>query len=136
MKKIIIASLVASLFAACNNAPTVTESSANLTKLTAWVDSVKTVIAAAPAHDSVALATYTEEFNAVVASIKMEELDEAGKAALATATESWNAAGVDFKTKMDAEKAATMMADTTAAITPLKGKVEEVKEAAKEMIKK
>ena len=139
MKKLIIASFVAALFAACNNAPAVTESATNLTKLTAWVDSMKTVIAAAPAHDSATLATYTEAFNSAVASIKMEELDEAGKATLATATESWNAVGVDFKAKMDAEKAAAMAADTTAATTTLEGKVEEVKEVvkdAKEMIKK
>ena len=143
MKKLIIASFVAALFAACNNAPAVTESATNLTKLNAWVDSMKTVIAAAPAHDSATLASYTEAFNTAVASIKMEELDEAGKATLATATESWNAVGVDFKAKMDAEKAAAMAADTTAAVVaPVeegkniieKGK--EVVKDAKEMIKK
>ena len=142
MKKLIIASFVAALFAACNNAPAVTESATNLTKLTAWVDSMKTVIAAAPAHDSATLATYTEAFNAAVASIKMEDLDEAGKATLATATESWNAAGVDFKAKMEAEKAAVMTVDTAAIVAPVeegkniieKGK--EVVKDAKEMIKK
>lgn len=145
MKKLIIASFVAALFAACNNTPAVTESATNLTKLTAWVDSMKTVIAAAPTHDSASLATYTEAFNAAVASIKMEELDEAGKAALAKATEDWSAVGVDFKAKMDAEKAAAAMAvDTTAAAATTvveegktiieKGK--EVAKDAKEMIKK
>lgn len=144
MKKLIIASFVAALFAACNNTPAVTESATNLTKLTSWVDSMKTVIASAPAHDSASWAGYNDQFNAAVATIKIEELDEAGKAALATATESWTAVGKGYVEMMATEKAAAMAADTTAAavVAPVeegkniieKGK--EVVKETKEMIKK
>jgi hypothetical protein len=114
MKKLIIASFVAALFAACNNTPAVNESAAKVATLTSWVDSIKNVISAAPTHDSATWAGYNNTFNEVVASIKMEDLNEAEKTQLTAATTSWNEVGTMYTTKMNEEKAA-MVPDTTKA---------------------
>lgn len=138
MKKLIIASFVAALFAACNNTPAVTESATNLTKLTSWVDSIKNVIAAAPTHDSAAWAGYNDQFNAAVATIKIEELDEAGKTALTAATESWTNVGTGYVEMMKAEKekAAAAMDTTVKVEETVIEKVKEGVKETKEVIKK
>lgn len=116
MKKLIIASFVAALFAACNNTPAVNESSANVTKLAGWVDSIKTVIASATTHDSATWASYNEQFTAVEGSIKAEELDETAKATLATTKEAWATVATGYTELMNKEKAdaaaAAQAADT------------------------
>lgn len=132
MKKLIIASFVAALFAACNSTPAVNESTANVAKLTSWVDSIKGEIAKATTHDSATWANWNNEFNTVVGSIKAEELDEAGKASLTAAQEAWTAAGTDFTAKMNEEKAAAAATiDTTAAAAGDATLLEKAGEAAK-----
>ncbi len=106
MKKLIIASFVAALFAACNNTPAVNESATKVATLTVWVDSMKNVIMAAPTHDSASWAGYNNTFNEVVASIKVEELDETGKTSLTAAQTSWAEVGTMYTEKMNMEKAA------------------------------
>ncbi len=145
MKKLIIASFVAALFAACNNTPAVTESAANVAKLTTWVDSIKNVIATATTHDSTSWANYTAEFNTAVSSIKMEELDETGKKALEAANTAWAEVGTTYSAAITKEKeaAAQMMAsDTTKAAATIEAgktiieKGKEVVKEGKDMIKK
>ncbi|MES2617037.1 MAG: hypothetical protein V4613_04110, partial [Bacteroidota bacterium] len=114
MKKLIIASFVAALFAACNNTPAVNESTTNVAKLTSWVDSIKTVITSATTHDSATWASYNEQYNAVVGTIKVEELDEATKATFATAQESWTAVGTGYTELMNKEKEAAAAAAAAA----------------------
>ena len=135
MKKLIIATFVAALFAACNNTPAVNESATKVAGLTTWVDSIKNVIATSTMHDSVSWASYNTSFNDVVASIKMDELDEAGKTALTAATNAWAEVGTNYTTMMAAEKAA-VAAPVDSATTKVEGVIEEVKGAVKEEMKK
>ncbi len=135
MKKLIIAAFVAAFFAACNNTPAVNESATKVAGLTTWVDSIKNVIATSTTHDSASWAGYNASFQEVVGSIKMEELDEAGKAALTAATNSWAEVGANYTTMMNDEIAkAKAAADTAAAAPAVEGDktvIEKVKEAVK-----
>lgn len=130
MKKLIIASFVAAFFAACNNTPAVTESATKVAALTTWVDSVKNLIATSTTHDSASWANYNTEFNNAVASIKMDELDEAGKASLTAATNSWNEVGANYTKMMADEKAAAAAAADTTAKTEAAPAAEVKKEEA------
>jgi hypothetical protein len=132
MKKIIIVTIIASFFAACNNTPAVTESATKLAGLTSWVDSIKTVIGSTTEFTSEAWAGYAESFDNAVAGINETELDEAGKTTFEAAKTAWTEVGTLYTQGLEAAKAKSMEATdstltTTTTTTTVETKVEEGK---------
>jgi hypothetical protein len=138
MKKIIIVTIIASFFAACNNTPAVTESATKLAGLTTWVDSIKNVISTTTEYDSATWAGYAEGFNTAVAGINETELDEAGKTSFEAIKTSWTEVGTLYTQGLEAAKAKAAEAlDTTAAVetTVEEGKtiIEKAKDLGKDV---
>jgi hypothetical protein len=118
MKKIIIVSIIASFFAACNNTPAVTESATKLAGLTTWVDSIKNVISTTTEFDSATWAGYAESFNNAVAGINETELDEAGKTTFEATKTAWTEVGTLYTQGLEAAKQKAMeVTDSTSTTT-------------------
>lgn len=145
MKKVLIASAFAALFAACSNTPAVSESATKVEGLAHWVDSIKAKVEADTMADSATWANYATEFEAAASTIKVEELDEATKGKLDAAKTAWTNVGTTYSSKIAAIKEAAMKAnqtvDSTAAAIPTPAEagqtiIEKGKEAAKAGIDK
>lgn len=136
MKKIIILTIIASAFAACNNTPTVSESATKVVALTSWVDSIKNVIGSTTTFDSATWVGYSESFNGVLASINETELDEASKTALETAKTSWTELTNIYTKGLESAAMATPTTDSTATTTTGDNTVEAKVEDGKTIIQK
>ncbi len=139
MKKLFIISAIASIFAACNNTPAVSESATKIAGLTTWVDSIKNVISSTTEFDSATWAGYSESFNTAIAGINEAELDETSKATFEGIKTTWGEVGTSYTQGMEAAKAKAMEvmnADSTmtnAAEVQADGK--NIIEKAKEVVK-
>ncbi|MDP2176568.1 MAG: hypothetical protein Q8K70_11725 [Bacteroidota bacterium] len=136
MKKIIIVSIIASFFAACNNTPAVTESATKLAGLTTWVDSIKNVISTTTEFDSASWAGYAESFNNAVAGINETELDEAGKTTFEAAKTAWTEVGTLYTQGLEAKAKAMQVTDSTSTTTTTTTTVETKVEEGKTIIEK
>jgi hypothetical protein len=137
MKKLIVVSIVAAFFAACNNKPAVSESATKVGNLNHWVDSVKTLATGATTCDSATWAGWDAAYNTELAGINEAELAEADKTTLADAKTKWADAGTAYtacitKAKEEAAKAAAAM-DSTKMMAP---EVAPMEPAKKEEAKK
>jgi len=134
MKKLIVVTIIAAFFAACNNTPAVSESAAKVAGLKTWVDSVKGLVSTATTYDSATWANWDAAYQGSLATINETELAEADKTTLEASKTSWTEAGATYsagiaKAKEEAAKAAMPMDST--AVVPVVVPVEVKKEEAK-----
>jgi hypothetical protein len=129
MKKLLILSLFAASFAACNSSPEQSESAMRVEDLGKWVDSIKNLVSSSSTFDSATWSGYSEGFNTANEGINATELDEASTAAYSTLQNTWEGIGESYRSGIENSKKAALeaaamdsnKADTTAAIElPLK----------------
>ena len=126
MKNLIVVTIIAAFFAACNNTPAVSESTKNVNGLKTWVDSVKGIATTTTTFDSATWANWNGTYEANLATINEAELAEADKATLEATKTSWSEAGTTYsagiaKAKADAAAANAMKDSTVVApevVTP------------------
>jgi hypothetical protein len=121
MKKLIIVTIIAAFFAACNNTPAVNASTAKAAGLKTWVDSVKGLVSTATTYDSATWANWNGTYETEVAAINETELAEADKTTLAATKASWAEAGQMYTAGMEkakAEAAAAAMATDSTTMAP------------------
>lgn len=119
MKKLIIVTIIAAFFAACNNTPAVSASAAKVAGLTKWVDSVKGLATAATTFDSATWATWDAAYNAEMTGINETELDEATMATLTTTKSAWAEVGTMYSAGIQKAKDDAKAAMDTTKVAPM-----------------
>ena len=108
MKKLIILTVLAAFFAACNNSPEVSESATKVADLGKWVDSIKNLVSSSSTFDSATWAGYSEGFNTANESINDEELDEVTRTTHGTIQSTWEGIGESYRSGIENSKKAAL----------------------------
>ena len=117
MKKLLILSVLAAFFAACNSAPEQSESAMRVEDLGKWVDSIKNLVSSSSTFDSATWSGYSEGFNTANEGINATELDEASTTAYSTLQNTWEGVGESYRSGIENSKKAALEAaamDSTA----------------------